>query len=271
MKRKKGTNRDREARLRLLSGAARVILTMAFVGIGIYGLYYARQSFGVGAHFELLDVEYEGAIHSDQKAMTELIRETCPQGILAIDLERVRILVEGEAWVKSAIVRRKLPDKLFIHLTEREPVAVAAIDSELYVVDEEGIVLDRYGPVYRSIDRPIVKGLTNVAREDSQGQNAERIRIYLDLVDDLDSTDKRYSKGLSEVDVGNPERVAVFPADEPVRVYLGRGRYKESFETYLSQKEIYYKLKEKHGLIEYIDVSYENKVIFHTPDDNVSE
>jgi cell division protein FtsQ len=225
----------------------------------------------VGAHFELVHVEYEGAIHSDQKAMTELIRETCPQGILAIDLERVRLLVEGEAWVKSAIVRRKLPDKLFIHLTEREPVAVAAIDSELYVVDEEGIVLDRYGPAYKTIDRPIVKGLTNVAREDSQDQNGERMRTYLDLINELDSTNKGYSKGLSEVDVSDLERIAVFPADEPVKVYLGRGRYLESFETYLSQKEIYYRLKEKNGLVEYIDVSYENKVIFHSPNDNVSE
>ncbi|MGW8179895.1 MAG: hypothetical protein ACWGQW_14215 [bacterium] len=68
----------------------------------------------------------------------------------------------------------------------------------------------------------------------------------------------------------DPERVAVLPADEPVTVYLGNNDFLKKFETYLSQKEIYYKLKEQHGPIEYIDVSYDNKVIFHTPDQTIA-
>ena len=270
MKRKTATKRDREARLRLLTSTARVLLTLVLVCLGIYGLYSARRSFGVGAHFELLDIQYAGAKHSDQDALTALIRETFPQSILAIDLDRVRTLVEAEPWVKTAIVRRKLPDKLVIHLTEREPVAVAAIDNELYVVDEEGVLLDSYGATYQSIDRPIIKGLSNVARENSQRENAERLRLYLDVIGDLASAEEDYTQGLSEVDVRDPERVAVFPVDEPVTVYLGNKNFLRNFETYLSQKEIYYKLKQEHGPIEYIDVSYENKVIFHTPDEVIT-
>jgi len=236
----------------------------------VYGVYYARQSFGFGEQFELAEIRYLGMKHCDQTALTDLIRETCPQAVLSIDLERVRTLVETETWVKSAIVRRKLPDKLIIHVREREPAAVAAIDSELYVVDGEGVVLDSYGPGHESIDRPIVKGLSNVARENSQRENAMRIQLYLDVIRDLDSTDRNYTGNLSEIDVRDPDKVAVFPADEPVTVYLGKDRFREHFENYLSQKEIYYRLKEEHGLIEYIDVSYENKVIFHTPDKAVS-
>ncbi|MGW8179894.1 MAG: cell division protein FtsQ/DivIB [bacterium] len=175
MKRQKATKRDRQARLRLLSGAARVILTLVLVCLGVYGLYYARQSFGVGAHFELVDIQYLGGHHSNEEALTNRIREKSPHGILAIDLERVRTLVEADSWIKKAIIRRKLPDQLVIHLTEREPIAVAAIDNGLYVVDDEGVVLDLFGPDYQSIDRPIVKGLSNVALEHSQLANADRI------------------------------------------------------------------------------------------------
>jgi cell division septal protein FtsQ len=239
------------------------------VCFGVYGLYYARQSFGVGAHFELVNIQYVGTKHTDKEALTALIRETCPQGIFSIDLGRVRTLVESEAWIRSAIVRRKLPDTLVIHLTEREPAAVAAIDNELYIVDAEGVVLDSFGPAYQSIDRPIVKGLSSVARENSQFQNAERMRLYLDVLGDLESANKDYPRALSEIDVRDPEKVAVLPADEPITVYLGSGSFLKNFETYLSQKEIYYKLKEKHGFIEYIDVSYENKVIFHTPNKQI--
>ena len=65
--------------------------------------------------------------------------------LLLIDLDRVRALVESESWVKEATVRRKLPDGLFIHITERQAVAMAAIDTELYIVDREGVILDRPG------------------------------------------------------------------------------------------------------------------------------
>jgi cell division septal protein FtsQ len=224
----------------------------------------------VGAHFELVHIQYEGAKHTNTNTLTVLIQETCPQGLLSIDLESVRMLVESESWVKSAIVRRKLPDTLVIHLSERKPLAVAAIDNELFIVDAAGVVLDNYGPAYQAIDGPIVKGLSNVARENSQYQNSQRMQLYLDVVDDLDSGEENYTKMLSEVNVRDPEKVAVFPADEPVTVYLGSQDFLKNFETYLSQKEIYYRLKEEHGLVEYIDVSYENKVIFHTPNKRIS-
>ena len=267
---KKSTKRNRRTRLRLLSGAARVILSLVFVCFGLLGLYYASHSFGFDAQFELVEIQYLGMKHCDQTALTELIKENCKQGVFSIDLDRVRTLVETETWVKSAVVRRKMPDKLVIHVKEREPAAVAAIDSQLYVVDDEGVVLDSYGPDHQSIDRPIVKGLSNVARENSQRENARRIQLYLEVITDLDSTDRNYTGELSEIDVRDPEKVAVFPADEPITVYLGKNRFRQHFENYLSQKEIYYRLKEEHGLIEYIDVSYENKVIFHTPDKAVS-
>jgi hypothetical protein len=92
----------------------------------------------------------------------------------------------------------------------------------------------------------------------------------LDVVTALDSAEKGYTEALSEIDVRDPERVAVYPADEPVTVYLGSDNFLRNFETYLAQKEIYHKLKEEHGLIEYIDVSYENKVIFHTPNRKIT-
>ena len=249
---------------------ANVALTLGLVALGVYGAYYAQQFLQAESHFELSRIEYKGAKHCDREELTVLIEEHCPRQLLSVDLSEVRALVEGDPWVRSAVVRRKLPDRLIIHLTEREPAAVAAIDNQLHVVDDEGVVLDTYSSEYGVLNRPIVKGLSSVARENSEQENAKRIRLYLDVVRDLDSTDQDYTEALSEIDVKNPEKVAVYPSDIPVIVYLGRDQFRKRFETYLSQKPFYFQLKEENRIIEYIDVSYEDKVIFHTPDENVT-
>ena len=37
------------------------------------------------------------------------------------------------------------------------------------------------------------------------------------------------------------------------------------YETFVSQKDLYDRLKEEYGMIESVDVTYDSKIIFHTP------
>lgn len=238
------------------------ILALAFVfSLSGYSLYYAQSS----SHFELRKIHYEGVVHVNQEALDRLIKQTFPKNILSVDLDRLRTLVESESWVKRARIRRRLPDRLLVYVIEREPAAVAAIDNELYLVDSEGIVLDRYGPRYRSLDKPIVKGLKNVARENAQQENTTRMAVYLQVLKELDSPLQDYSRSVSEIDVQDPERIVVIPADEPVPVFLGEDQFLKRYQTFVSKKKLYRQLKERYGTVESVDVSYDHKIIFHTP------
>lgn len=237
-------------------------LVVAFIlFLAGYSFYYAQTS----PQFEVKKIHYEGIVHVDRQALEKLIQAAFSKNLLLIDLDRLRGLVESEPWVKEARVRRKLPDQLFIYIKEREAAAVATIDSELYLVDPEGVVLDRYGRRYGSIDKPVVKGLKNVARENAREENAHRMATYLKVLNDLDSTPIKYSKSISEVNVEETERVAVVPSDEPVPVYLGNEKFLRRYQIFLSKKDVYRQLKEQYGSIESVDVSYENRIIFHTP------
>lgn len=242
---------------------ARFMLLAFIVLMGAYALDYARHSAQGGSHFKLDQIHYQGVVQLDRQALDPLIYRTVPENVLLIDLDRLRDLVESESWVKEARIRRKLPNRLFIHIVERQPAAVAVIDSELYVVDSEGVVLDRYGPRYQSIDRPIAKGLQNVARENAREENALRMQIYLRVLEEL----KPYDHSISEIDVENPERVAVIPEEDPVHIYLGNEQFSTRYEIFVSQKDLYERLKKQYGTIESVDVTYDNKIIFHTPDE----
>ncbi len=243
------------------------LLSVAFLlFVLLYSFYYMRHSPAGAAYFRLEQLHYEGLYNVDREALDRLVRSILPENLLWADLDRLRALVESESWVKSATIRRRLPDQIFIHIEERTPAAVAAIDNELYVVDAEGVLLDRYGSGYEQLDGPIVRGLRNTARENAQQENAVRMEIYLRVLEDFKTPSRDFSQAISEVVVHDPEQVAVVPDDEAVPVYLGHDHFVRRFQAFLSQKDLYDQLKERYGMIESVDVSFENKIIFHKGD-----
>ncbi len=243
----------------------RLALPLAFGAAVVYGLLLLAGNLIDSPRFRLKEIHYQGVQHLDVGSVDQLIAKAFPKNLWMIDLERLRQLVESENWVKSATVRRQFPDTLWIYITERTPVAAATIDDELRVVDPYGKVLDNYGPRYSDLDRPIVTGLKNTALENALEDNQLRMRVYLELLQQLDAADPSFSGQLSEIDVSNLERVAVVPTRQAIPVYLGSERFVERYQTFLSQVQLLERLREQHGVIESVDVTFDNRIIVHTP------
>ena len=251
----------------LLVFAGRFLGTGFMILALLMALRHASYSSPGATLFGLRDIRFEGTEHLSWQKLKSFMLETYSGNILRIDLEQLKDLVESESWVRTATVRRQLPGQLIVRVRERVPVAVAAIDQDLYIVDEEGVVLDRYGSSHVQLDGPILKGLGNIARENPSAsrENLEKMGIYSRLMSDLSSSEGDYTRSISEVLLADPDRVAIVREDDPVPIYLGNGRFRERYENFLAQKDIYQQLKKEYGHIEYIDVSFENKIIFHTP------
>ena len=58
--------------------------------------------------------------------------------LLAIDLQAARKRLEAIDWVESATVERRLPNALFVTLTERRAVAIWQNGSEYTLIDKQG-------------------------------------------------------------------------------------------------------------------------------------
>jgi cell division septal protein FtsQ len=78
--------------------------------------------------------------------------------LFEINLDKVRHDLESVPLVRSAVVRRQLPDTLVVQLVERSPIArLARADRRFFLaVDREGYVL---GPAIRSPELPVITGL----------------------------------------------------------------------------------------------------------------
>ena len=242
----------------------RVALVLGLVLLGGYSIHSSYNGSVGKHHFQFTGLHFHGAVHLDQAELEHMIRSTSPDNLLRIDLQHTRRLVESETWVKDARVRRKLPGDLHVYIEEREPAAAAGIDNELYLVDHEGVVLDRYGHSYQTVDQPIVRGLKNEARENARQENRIRMQLYLRVLRELAEGGGNYTSTISEIDVSNARRVAVIPVGEPVLVFLGNKQFLKRYGTFQEKRELYEQLKERHGGIEWVDVSYDRKVIFHT-------
>jgi len=244
------------------------LLTVAIIVFSLaYGLHYAQDSSYGKQRFAIRDLDLAGIKHADKAALETLVRRGLPVNLLQTDLDQIREIVESEPWIKSATVHRLLPNRLVITVVEREPAAVATIDGEFYVVDAEGNVLDHYGARHQSIDGPIVKGLTNVARENAREDNQARMAAYLAVITELRKAPEDLLGLISEIEVENPRRVALIPSDEPIPIIVGDRNFLQRYQKFLDSRSVFEELKRQYGNIEYVDVTFDDKIIFHRPQD----
>ncbi|MBE6447269.1 MAG: FtsQ-type POTRA domain-containing protein [Alphaproteobacteria bacterium] len=65
--------------------------------------------------------------------------------IFSVSVQDVKSKLENIAWIKSVEVQRKLPDTFYIRVTEREPIAILQSKYKLYLLDNQGKVLEHDG------------------------------------------------------------------------------------------------------------------------------
>ena len=51
-------------------------------------------------------------------------------------------------------------------ISEREPLGIGRIRNALYLIDQDGAIIDEFGPKYAEFDLPIIDGLAAERRSD---------------------------------------------------------------------------------------------------------
>lgn len=144
----------------------------ALVALGLVGIVALLFAFGVPAQvgraagetigdmgFRVDQVEVVGIERMDSKPVFELAFATRDRNaalpLVPVSDIREQLLTEG--WVKDARVSRRYPDTLVIDIVEREPAALWQGHKSLFLVDADGVLLDRV-PVAEMPDLPLLMG-----------------------------------------------------------------------------------------------------------------
>ncbi len=96
---------------------------------------------GAALHLTVQSVEVEGRQRADRQAILDALGVRRGTPILGVDLDGAKTRLEAIPWVRSAAVERQLPDRIYVRIVERQPLAIWQHQHKFSLIDQEGAVI----------------------------------------------------------------------------------------------------------------------------------
>ncbi|HXN71662.1 MAG TPA: FtsQ-type POTRA domain-containing protein [Candidatus Acidoferrales bacterium] len=172
------------------------------VGVGVAGVCVA-YAFGnflfASPQMALIhsnQVELTGNHYVPRGSVLAVFKSDQGHSVLRIPLTERRRQLEAIPWVEQAVVRRALPNRIEVEITERVPIAFLRQGSDLALVDIHGVILDR--PLKANFHFPVVTGI----REDmTPDEREKRMQLFAGFTQQVDSARAGSMEKVSEVDL----------------------------------------------------------------------
>jgi cell division protein FtsQ len=227
-------------------------------GYALDNLLRTGESFlfaGPGSALRLTGLQYvrpdvmEGAFESDRgRSVYEIPLEARRRSLLAIP------------WVEEATVMRIWPNRLWIDIRERTPVAWLRVPlargfETTKLIDRYGTMLDT--PEGAEFSLPVAAG---ISEEMPQPDRQVRMDLFQRLISELDGETPAYSEQLSEVDLSDARnaRVSTLHDGSVVELQMGDEFLRHRFEVYLQHVEQW---KTEFGTVRSIDLRFKDQVV----------
>ena len=240
-------------------------LTWAVLGLGVLALcgIAAAALYQYGEHswrFRIDssdNIEISGLGNVTRSQVMEVMGEDIGRNIFFVPLGQRQKQLEQIPWVESASVMRFVPNRLRIEVHERTPVSFARVGSRISLIDAGGTLMEPPVGRRKKFSFPIILGMS---LSEPQSTRAARMKIYNQLVSELDSSGAHYSQDLSEVDLSDSEDVKVLASDPggEVLVHLGSSDFLERFKIYVSHVQEW---RQQFSRLDSVDLRYEHQII----------
>jgi len=194
------TRRLRRARL-VLPASLALGVVIAVAGLLFGARWYLLHS----SRFNVAKVAVTRTDHASMAELKRIAERARGRNIFTFDLPRLQQDLEKVRWVKSAVVRRVLPDRLMCGIEERAPRGLALVHGRVSLIDEEGSPIDLYAGGGEFASLPIFTGLDDVRPARARDQVA---RGY-DFLHWLEGTHPGLTAEISEIDLGRDDRIAL--------------------------------------------------------------
>ena len=235
----------------------RGVLAVLLVSVSIWAVWSAVEFGLTNPRFHLASVDIHGAEFVAPSQLEEKFLADKGKSILRVPLRQRGREIEQLPWVRSAAVGRIFPNRLWVEVQERVPVAFVSSPAGMALVDKEGVILDY--PQKASFTFPVVRGIFG---RDSSETRRSRMQLFQALMEELSSGDPPYSEKISEVDLRDPRDARVVVADSAgaVLLHLGEENFLARYRVYLGHIQEW---KQKFSSIQSIDLRYGGQVVIN--------
>lgn len=203
------------------------------------------------------DIAISGTHNVPHAQVMEVLGGDIGRNIFFIPLTERKAQLEKIPWVESASVMRFVPNRLVVEIHERTPIAFARLGSRISLIDAGGTLMELPVTSKQKYSFPVVVGMNP---GEPLSTRAARMKIYNELVRQLDADGGHYSQDLSEVDVSDPDDVKVLANDTAgaVLVHLGSSDFLTRYKVYVSHVQGWRQQFEK---LESVDLRYDHQII----------
>src|SRR6516164_4802326 len=210
-----------------------LLLVLGAMGLIAVTLYrYSTQSWRF--RIDSSDnIEVRGNHNVSRVQVLDAIGGDIERNIFFVSVADQQKQLESIPWIESASVMRLLPNRLRIDIHERTPVAFVEVNGRVALIDVHGVIMDMPPGAQSTFSFPVIVGMND---SEPLSTRAARMKVYAELIKQLDSTNANYSHDLSEVDVSNPDDVRATVADPKgaVLVHLRSPNFLGPFQVYIA-------------------------------------
>ena len=235
-----------------------VILAVSCVGAFVFAAVYRYGEHSWRFRIESSDaIEISGLGNVSRAQVMEVMGGDIGRNIFFVPLEQRQKQLEQIPWVESASVMRFVPNRLKIEIRERTPVAFARVGARIYLIDAAGILMDLSTTGKKKYSFPVILGMNPGEPLSTRGP---RMKIYNDVINQLDSSGGHYSQDLSEVDLSDPEdvKVVVSQPQGEVLVHLGSSDYLDRYKIFVAHVQEW---RQQFARLESVDLRYDRQIV----------
>lgn len=164
--------------------------------------YHHSASLG----FVVKDVMVEGQKYTSEEKISKALKIKPNSPIFALSLKELKTKLEAIEWIKYASVERELPNKIHIAIIERTPIALGQKDKKLYLIDDEGVIINQ-SDIKSHLHLPIIIG---EGAEINANSLIKMLRVEPDLFNHISSiirvSERRWNVRLdNKIEIKMPE------------------------------------------------------------------
>jgi cell division septal protein FtsQ len=242
------------------------ILLKAMIIAG--GLLLGWQGYRTAMHADLFvisGVKVEGVKQLGDRDLKEMVDVFIGQNIFRVDLASAVKRAEGNPWVREARIYRRLPNRLTMVFTERVPAFVLDTGTGRYLLDGDGVVIERLAKEQTPAWPLPVIAIQDYRARPGEEVNAEALPEAMQLIAEISA---RGGWQLPDVTVkaDTPESLAVLYGG--CQFKLGSGRYGEKLRRLA---EVMADVKQREVEISYVDLRPERQAAVMIKNGKVKE
>ncbi len=190
-----------------------ILSLLLFVGHRFY-LFLLEAPF-----FRIREIKVEGCKKVSREELLGLLRVEGMPNLFTLRLKEISRRLESHPWVEQVRIKKVFPDKIWIQVEERKPIAIVQLE-EPYYIDAQGVIFSPVGDQDK-YDYPFLTGLTHQALKQDASTTQILIKKALEFLSLAEREKPSPLKEISEIHLEKTLGLRCFSQSDHLWVRMG--------------------------------------------------